>query len=192
MTTEDDLVLRAAALKAISDYTAARYKDARDELAKTMGRGDRKIARSPLDDTSKLGAVYVTDPKPQALITDQQALTDWMVEHYPDATETGYEIAGSDAEVIAVLFEHAPELLRRVRRVNADHMRELRAGAVSLGTPIGPGGEVDIPGIEVHRPDGVVTCRPDDEAMHAVVALFKAGRLQLDGTVLPAIEDGAA
>lgn len=184
----NDLVLRTAALKAISDYTTKAYNAARAEVAGVLGRGDRKMARSPLDDT-KLGAVYVTDPKPQCLVTDEAELTEWMAEHYPAAIESGYEIAGSEAEVVAVLFEHAPHLLRRIRRVDSEQLRELRANSIALGAPIGPGGEADVPGIEVHTPDGVVTCKPDAAAIHAVVALFRAGRLELDGTVLPAIEE---
>lgn len=185
-----DLALKAAALKTISDYTRAKYDEARTELAATMGQGDRVIARSPLDNT-KVGAVYVTDPKPVCRITDQAALTDWMVEHYRELTETGYEICGSDSEVIAVLFEHAPHLLRQYRRVKPDDMRELRAAAVTLGQPVGPGSEVDIPGIEVDHPEGVVSCKPDPGALQTVLALHRAGRLQLDGTVLPEIEEAA-
>lgn len=184
----NELIQRVAILKAISAYTKARYDEARAEAGKVMGDGDRTIARSPLDN-SKLGAVYVTDPDPVCRVTDQAALTEWMIEHYPLLTETGYEVCGSDREVIDVLFDHAPHLLRQVRRVKADDMRELRAGAVSLGYPMGPGGEADIPGIEVNRPDGVVACKPVDTAWSSVAALHRAGRLQLDGTVLPAIEE---
>ena len=184
----DNPIVRAAVLKTISDYTRAKYDEARAALNGSMGKGDRLIARSPLDDT-KLGAVYVTDPSPQCRITDRAALTDWMVEHYPELTETGYEVCGSDREVIDVLFEHAPHLLREIRRVKDDDMRELRGNAVALGTPIGPGSEADIPGMEVDIPDGVVACKPDPNAFQSVMDLWRAGRLDLDGTVHAAIEE---
>ncbi len=186
--TRNELITRVAILKAISAYTKERYDEARAEAGKVMGQGDRTIARSPLDN-SKLGAVYVNDPDRVCRITDQAALTEWMIEHYPLLTETGYEICGSDKEVIDVLFEHAPHLLRQIRRVKNDDMRELRAGAIALGAPMGPGGEADIPGIEVHTPDGVVACKPTETAWQSVADLYRAGRLQLDGTVLPAIEE---
>lgn len=189
MTDSDaDLITRTAILKTISDFTKQRYDEHRAKSAHLLTQGDRLIARSPLDQ-SKLGAVYRTDPKPQCRVIDQQALTDWMVSHYPELTETGYEVIGSDSEIIAVLFEHAPHLLRQIRRVKVDDMRELRAAAITLGQPIGPGSEVDIPGMEVHTPDGVVTCKPADTAFQSVMDLHRAGRLQLDGTVLPAIEE---
>ena len=187
-TTQHDLVTRVAILKVIADYTKDRYDELRAEAGDAMGQGDRTIARSPLDQ-SKLGAVYVTDPKPVCRVTDLAALTDWMCEHYPLLTDQGYEICGSDREVIDVLFEHAPHLLRQVRRIKADDMRELKAGAVALGQPMGPGGEADVPGIEVEQPPGVVTCKPTETAFQSVMDLHRAGRLQLDGTVLPAIEE---
>lgn len=184
----NELIQRVAILKAISAYTKERYDEARAEAGKVMGEGDRTIARSPLDG-SKLGAVYVTDPDPVCRITDQAALTEWMIERYPELTETGYEVCGSEREVIDVLFEHAPHLLRQIRRIKADDMRELRAGAVALGQPMGPGSEADMPGIVVDRPPGVVACKPVDTAWQSVADLHRAGRLQLDGTVLPAIEE---
>lgn len=190
-TSRDELIQRVAILKAISAYTKERYDEARAEAGNVMGEGDRTIARSPLD-KSKLGAVYVTDPDPVCRITDQAALTEWMVEHYPLLTETGYEVCGSDKELVDVLFEHAPHLLRQVRRVKADDMRELRAGAVALGQPMGPGGETDIPGIDVEPSTGVVACKPADTAWTSVAALYRAGRLQLDGTVLPEIEEATS
>lgn len=190
-TTQHDLVTRVAILKVIADYTKSRYDELRAEAGDAMGQGDRTIARSPLDQ-SKLGAVYVTDPKPVCRVTDLAALTDWMCEHYPLLTDQGYEICGSDREVIDVLFEHAPHLLRQVRRIKADDMRELKAGAVALGQPMGPGGEADMPGIEVTTPPGVVTCKPTETAFQSVMDLHRANRLLLDGTVLPAIEEATS
>jgi hypothetical protein len=183
-----DVIRQTAILKTISDFTAQRYTEQRAKAARILTRGDRLNARSPLDGT-KLGAVYMSDPERVCRITDERALTDWMVEHYVELTETGYEVCGSDKEVIAVLFEHAPHLLRQIRRVKADDMRQLRAAAISAGHPVGPGSEADVPGIEVDTPDGVVACKPTEDAFQAVMDLYRARRLQLDGTVLAAIEE---
>lgn len=188
MTDDGVLFLKAAALKTISDYTHDKYNEARAQVAKVLNKGDRKTVRSPLGD-SKVGQVYVTDPKPECVITDRSALTAWLNENYPATTETGYEVIGSAAEIVDVLFTHAPHLLREERRINADQLRELRANCVALGTVIGPGGETDVPGIEVREPEGVVTCKPADTALQAVMDLYRAGRLELDGTVRHAIEE---
>jgi hypothetical protein len=183
----DDLFLKTAALKVISEFTADRYNDARAEVAKTLNKGDRKTVRSPLGDV-KVGQVWVTDPKPVCSITDRAALTDWLQANYPAMTETGYEVIGSEAEIIAVLFEHAPHLLREVRRINTDQLRELKANCVALGQVVGPGGEADVPGLAVSEPDGVVTCKPDTAGFQAVMDLYRAGRLELDGTLRPELE----
>lgn len=177
-----ELVQRAAYLKVISAFTEARYDEARAQLSKRMNRGDRLIARSPLDD-SKVGAVYVTDPKPTCRITDATALRVWMFQHYPELCESGYQVIGSDKEVIDVLFEHAPHLLRRVQQVSSDALRELKAASVALGQPVGPGCEADVPGLEVHTPDPVVACKPTDTALQSVMDLYRTNRLGLDGTV---------
>jgi hypothetical protein len=187
VTDNPDLFLRTAALKVISEFTAARYADARAEVAKTLNKGDRKTVRSPLGDV-KVGQVWVTDPKPVCSITDRAALTDWLQAEYPAMTETGYEVIGSEAEIVAVLFEHAPHLLREVRRINPDQLRELKANCVALGQVVGPGGEADVPGLAVSEPDGVVTCKPDAAGFQAVMDLYRAGRLELDGTLRPELE----
>lgn len=184
---EPDLFLKTAALKVMSDFVGDRYDDARKEVADALNKGDRKTVRSPLGDV-KVGQVWVTDPKPVCTITDRAALTDWLQAEYPAMTETGYEVIGSEAEIISVLFEHAPHLLRKVRRINTDQLRELKANCVALGQVVGPGGEADVPGLAVQEPDGIVTCKPDTGGLQAVMDLYRAGRLELDGTVRPELE----
>jgi hypothetical protein len=187
VTDNPDLFLKTAALKVISEFTADRYNDARREVAAELNKGDRKTVRSPIGDV-KVGQVWVTDPKPVCSITDRAALTDWLQAEYPAMTETGYEVIGSEAEIVAVLFEHAPHLLREVRRINPDQLRELKANCVALGQVVGPGGEADVPGLAVSEPDGVVTCKPDAAGFQAVMELYRAGRLELDGTIRPELE----
>ncbi len=190
----DDLVLKVAALKVISAFTAERYDEARREIATVMERGDRKIARSPIDN-SKIGAITLSDPKPTAQVTDLNALTAWLAEHYPDSLVMAYEVCGSEEQVRRVLFEHAPEMLRKVKKVRPGDLLDLRQTAAMVGRPMGPGGEVDMPGITVGTPSPVVSCKPDDaNALAAILALLQADRLQLDGTVrteLPAAEEPA-
>ncbi len=185
--TSDALMLRVAALKVISDYTKGQYETARTEAAAVLGAGDRRMVRSPLGN-AKIGPVYVTDPKPAAVVTDLEQLTDWYIEHYPELADNTYEVAASDAEVIALLFEHAPHLLRRPRRIKPSALSELRKECSALGQVIGPGGEADVPGVEVRTAAGVVTCRPTEDALTAVIELVSAQRLSLDGTLreLPA------
>lgn len=194
MSTLDEQVLKVAALKVVKEFTATRYDEAREEIAKLMTKGDRKTARSPLGDV-KIGSVTLSDPKATASITDLDALTAWLKEHYPEHFVGGYEINATSEQLMRVLFEHAPELLRKVRRVDPKVLKELTTSAAALGSPVGPGGEADVPGITVETPAGVVSCTPDKvAALPAIEELFRAGLLQLDGTVhaaLPAAEEPA-
>lgn len=182
------LALKVAALKVLSDRATDAYNRARQEIATTMERGDRLQVRSPIDKT-KIGPVYMTDPKPQALVTDERDLLDWYEENHPELVETVLEPSGSDAEINAVLAVHAPHLLREKRRISVAAMRELRARSIDLGQPVGPGGELDVPGLAVATPDGVVACKPDPEtALPAVIELYRSGQLDLATVLRPALE----
>lgn len=185
-----DEVLRTAALKVVADYAQSCYNQARAEMAATMEKGDRLTARSPLDG-SKLGSVSKTDPKPVALITDEKAFTEWMLANYPDSVAYDFDVIGGDQEVKAVLFEHAPELLRRKTIPSPELVKRIRHDSIQLGTPIGPNGEAEIDGLEVKIPEGDVRCRPEEGALVAVIELFRAGRLSLEELVLPQLPAGA-
>lgn len=185
--SNEELAVKVAALKVVSDFTKARYDEARGEVSAVMAAGDRLMARSPIDGT-KIGPVVKTDPKPVAKVVDEAALTEWMGEHYPENVKAGYEIAATDGEIEQVLFEHAPHLLKHRRRIKPEVVAEIKRESAAMGCPIGPGGEVDLPGIAIDTPDPVVSCKPDPVTALAVVQqLFREGRLELDGTVLPAL-----
>jgi hypothetical protein len=187
--TNEDLALRVASLKVVSEYTARRYNEARAEAAAVMQRGDRLMARSPLEGV-KIGAVTKTDPKATARVTDDAAFTAWIHKHYPDRMEFDFVIIGSDQEVISVLFEHAPHLLRKVTKPDPELVKQIRTDSASLGAPIGPAGEADVDGIEVTTPEGVVSCKPDPNALAAVVDLIRAERLSLEDLVRPELPGG--
>lgn len=182
--------LTVAALKVISDYTLKRYNEARAELAARMQRGDRMIARSPLGDV-KVGTVSKTDPKPVARITDESAFTAWVQENYPDRMVYDFDVIGSDQEVKAVLFEHAPHLLRKVTKPDLEFVRGVRQDSLFVGAPVGPGGEAEVPGLAVDQPEGDVRCRPDEDGLAAVLELFRADRLTLESLVRPELPGGA-
>ncbi|WP_116051911.1 hypothetical protein [Amycolatopsis palatopharyngis] len=188
--TNDDLALRVAALKVVSDYTTRRYNEARAEAAERMERGDRLMARSPLAGV-KVGAVSKSDPKPVARVTDEKAFTDWVRKNYPDRMVYDFDVIGSTQEVVSVLFEHAPHLLRKITKPDPELVREIRADSVGLGAPVGPAGEADVDGLEVTTPDGIVSCKPDPEALAAVVDLIRADKLSLEGLVRAELPGGA-
>lgn len=184
-----DLALRLAALKVLKDYIEACYSQARGEAARTMKRGERLVARSPVDD-QKIAVIPMSDPSQVAEVVDQQALTDWLSENYPEMVVSGYKVIGSQAEIVQVLFQHAPHLIKRTQAVQLEALHEIRRTSAALGQPVGPRGELDMPGIKVTLPDPVVTCRPTEDALAIVRDLHAQGVLELDGTVHIALPEG--
>lgn len=187
-----DAVLRVAALKVLKDYVSARYDEARDEMKATLSKGDRLTARSPLND-EKIGAVWLTDPERVASVVDPAALLSWVEMHYPEKVHRPYRVTASAAQIETLLFEHKPEWLVREEKVHPEFVAELLKLAAKVGEAVGPGGEMDVPGVAVKVRDGVVTCRPDkDKALPLVLELHQSGVLSLDGTVRREIEGDAA
>ncbi len=184
-----DLALKLAALKVLKDYIDGCYAGARAEVSRTLKRGERLVARSPIDD-QKIAVIPMSDPNHETTVVDEEALTDWMAEHYPEQVTSGYTVIGSQAEVIAVLFEHAPHLIKRTRAIQLEALHELKRTSATLGQPVGPGAELDVPGLKVRLPDPVLTCRPVDEAFDIIRDLHNQGVLELDGTVHIALPEG--
>jgi hypothetical protein len=183
----DELMQRVAALKVMSDYVKAEYDLARAEADLVMQAGDRRQVYTP--DGTHIAAVSRSKPTPRAVVVDRAALTEWLSQHYPDMVESGTVVNASDREINELVFKHAPNLLKRTKSVKKDALARLQADAVRLGVPVGPSGEVDVPGLTVEMRDPVVSCLADpDSALLAVIEMVHNGRLYLDGTQPKEIE----
>lgn len=185
-----DLALKVAALMVLRDYITECYVKAKAEATRTMKRGERLVARSPVDD-QKIAVIPLSDPAKVATIVDEEAVTGWYKQHYPKSVMSGYKVIGSQAEIVAVLFQHAPHLIKRTEALTLDALAELKRSSVALGQPIGPGAELDVPGLKVTTPDPVLTCRPTEDAFDIVRELHNQGVLELDGTIHIALPEGA-
>ena len=188
MGDEPNLAVEVAALKVVSEYTAQRYEDRRADLVKEMTRGDRRTVVDPRDEDAKLASITRTDPKPVVSVNVPE-LTPWMAEHYPALTETVTEIIATEKQLAALLFEHAPHLLRRKTRIQPEALIELKAACVTLGCVMGPGGEADVPGVRVDRPKSNLSVRLADGAEDRVLSLIRTGRLSFDGAARPLLEE---
>jgi hypothetical protein len=183
----DELMQKVASLKVISEYAKEQYDKARAEADEVMKQGDRRQVYSP--DGTHIGAVSKSRPSPRAVVVDRAELTAWLSEHYPDMVETGTVVNASDREITQLVFQHAPNLLKRTVSVKREALARLQADAVRLGVPVGPGGEVDMPGLTVEMRDPVVSCLPDpDSGLLAVMEMVHNGRMYLDGTLPKEIE----
>lgn len=186
MTNEN--LLRLVALKVVSDQTKKLYDTTRETEGEGMEPGQRMPVKSPIDGT-KLGTVSMSDPKPTARISDRGAFTAWAEQSYPDDVEWDFEIVGTHEQVAALLYEHAPELVKRVAKVTPRLLKTVLEGSSQFGDPVGPSGELDIPGVVVETGQPRVSCLPADGALPAVYQLMR-DRLPLE--LLAADPDGVA
>ncbi|WP_435070427.1 hypothetical protein [Amycolatopsis thermoflava] len=172
-----DLAVQVTAYKVLKDHAEGKYNEVRAELAARMERGDRVMAVAP--NGVKIAAVSKKDPKPQARIVDVPAFRAWVAKHYPERIVTTLEIVGAPEEVKEVLMRHAPALLKQSDAVHPDLVRTVLNDSVKHGRATGPGGEVEIPGVEVESREGVVACVPTENAMGIVAEMLQSGELDL-------------
>lgn len=150
-------VLRAAVLKVLAERVLAAKKDAGDEAKDSMRVGDRL---NPELDGVRIASVTKAKGRSTTTVrvTDEAALTAWVAQHYPD---------------------------KIVRSVDRSLRETILYSSKSAGEPCGPGGELDVPGLEVEHREGepTLSVRLTDEAEAAVEAMWAVGGLGLDGTV---------
>jgi len=131
----------------------------------------------------RLGAVRRNDPDPEWRFTDRAAFEAHVRALHPGVVETRTErVPHKDDEVLAVLCEHAPHLVRDVDYVPDEVFTDALAHSRDTGEPAGPG-------IEWVAPIGSLVVTPDKAA---VTFLRDAMRTQLDTLypkALPAAEE---
>jgi hypothetical protein len=108
-----------------------------------------------------------------------------MRANYKGMTETTYVVTGTEEQVRAVLFTHAPHLLKTKYKVKKTAQLDILDRATRVGVPVGPGGEADIPGITYAKnSQPFVACKPDKDAALALFQLHAQGRIGLDGALI--------
>jgi len=177
------------ALKILGTVVREGTADRKAVATATMKKGDSIAARVDVDGRDvKLGKVTMTDPKPVARIADRAALDEWLTKHVEGAV-IERPAFGPEAEVAAVLNEHAPHLLTFVAEVE----EWARAAALIKAEAAHRAGSKPLaPGIEVTVPDGVVSVgKETPEAREAVLTLIRQGVINVDSplTIERGVED---
>lgn len=172
----------ALVLAVLSQRVKARQDAVKAVVGQRYPDGHRETVRSPLDG-AKLGSIYRTDPDPQWRVTDREALHAHL-RTFPGNVEAAVEIAPQDMpEALAVLAEYAPHLLTDVARLNPEAEQAALEQSAATGEPAAPG-------IELVKPAGSLTVRPDKAAGQVVERMVAAGVITWDGR--PAIEQREA
>ena len=169
--------LEAVVLRYLETEIAKRQKTVKSIIGQGYGDGDKRSIRSPLGD--KLGSISRTDPDPTWRVVDREALHQHLRQDTANL-ETVYDLDlpdGSDVtlhhcELVAVLLEHAPQLLVE-RAVVADTAVSLAIAHAVSGKPV--------PGIARVKPGGTLTVRPDKSAGAAIEKLVESGMITWDG-----------
>lgn len=186
----DPIVNRVGVLKVVHEHVTTLYNAAREDASKVLTKGSRIPVCTP--DGEKIATVSKTDPVKTARINDEPAFEAWVRANHPDRIKTVQAISGTETEVKKVLFAHAPHLLRPYTVVDPELVKEIKQRSMKAGQPVGPEGETDVLGVVVERPDGTVTCRPDDDGLGEVIQMFRSGQLTFEGLAQIEGPDGAA
>lgn len=181
------IALAMVALKHAADTITPTQKQLRATAAELLDAKDRVTA---VVDGVPVGTITKAAPKPVVSVVWEQ-FTPWMLANWPDRVEQGWSVNPSHVDTaIAVLREHAPELLVRTEQVAPYALSEVVKLSEAAGRPVGPGGELDVPGIIVTTPEGSVSARIEPGAGDLIAELWRSGRIALDGTVRPELPGG--
>lgn len=173
-----ELALRMVALRYAEQLVGPKLKELRQLATDELVPKESIAAISPVDGTV-LGKITRTNPEKVAVVEDEQALMAHLQDTDPDSLEDTHEVTASDEQIVHLLLEHAPHLLVQSVRIR-DYARRDAMSRALAGKPV--------PGVKVKKPFGTVNVYPDQAEAAAIEAVFKAGRLQLDGAVVQAIE----
>jgi len=184
MTDKDQVALGMLALKHAMD----RIMPAQQELRARANELLKKKERIPIElDGETVGVITKSSPKKKARVWHDASFMAWVRETYPEQIDTVSFVENMPA-AIEVLEKHAPDLVVYREQVAETFTKYLLAIAENIGTAVGPGGELEVPGIVVDTPDGNTSVIPDKQNAYLIEQLFRDGRVSLDGAVRGEIE----
>lgn len=173
-----DLALEEATLKALADLVKDRLTAVRSELQSGLDTaeqesGTRQIG-AQLPDGTPVATLSLTDPKPEAKVTDLDAFTAWVMTTYPTEIERRFvtEVRGSFIDKV---------------------LAEMTAAGVTRVVDKETGELHDVPGVSVKATRSRNhSLRFKPAGRDAIAAAWQAGTLQVPGVTGPAaVESGA-
>lgn len=167
-----ELALQEATLKALSKLVEDRLAEVRSQMQSGLNAaekesGTRQIAAS-LPDGTPVATISLTDPQPEAKVTDAEAFKAWVIAHYPSEIER-----------------------RFVTEVRAAFVDKLLAEMTAAGTPR----VVDTETGELHEVPGVSvkatrarnhSLRFKPEGREAIAQAWWSGAVEVPGITGPA------
>lgn len=173
-----ELAREEATLKALADVVTDRLKAVRAETQAALDEaegqtGTRQVA-AKLPDGTPIATISLTDPKPEAKVTDADAFQAWVMEAFPGEIERRFVAEVRSAFLAKVLDEMTAA---GVARVVDKETGELH----------------DVPGVEVRATRSRNhSLRFKPGGREDVAAAWRAGTLSLPGVIgAAAVEPGA-
>jgi hypothetical protein len=171
VTDASERLQRLVALKVVKDETTRLYAAAlKEDVGLTPG--SKLMVYSPVDG-KKLGAVSMSDPDEKPAITDEKAFAAWAEKTYPDDVEWDFEITGTHEQVCDVLYQHAPNLVKRIAKPTSHFKVRVLEDSQEYGAPVGPAGELDVPGMAMLKGEPRMSCLAAKEALPSVARLMR-------------------
>lgn len=175
-----DLALEEAALKAVADLVKDRLTAVRSELqsgldAAERESGTRQIVAVLPDGKTQIATLSLTDPNPEARVTDADAFRAWVMQEFPGEIERRFvtEVRGAFAE--KMLAEMTAAGTPRVVNKETGELHEV------------PGVTVKATRARNH------SLRFKPAGRDAIAAAWHSGALKLPGVTGPlAVEGGAS
>jgi hypothetical protein len=178
MSNLRELAAEEATLKALADVVNDRLKAVRAQTQAALDiaeqeTGTRQVAAGLHDGTS-VATISLTDPKPEAKVTDLAAFQAWVMEAFPGEIERRFV-----AEVRAAFAEKL--------------LAEMTAAGVARVVNKETGELHDVPGVEVKATRSRNhSLRFKPGGREAIAAAWQAGTLALPGVTGPAaVEPGS-
>ncbi|WP_432184889.1 hypothetical protein [Streptomyces tendae] len=177
MSNLRELALEEATLKALADVVKDRLTAVRRDLQSGLDKaeqetGTRQIA-AQLPDGTPVATLSLTDPKPEAKVTDPAAFKAWVMDAFPGEVERRFvaEVRGAFSEKL---------------------LAEMTAAGVARVVDKETGELHDVPGVEVKATRSRNhSLRFKPAARDAIAEAWQSGSLPLPGITGPAaVESG--
>lgn len=165
-----DRAYKIVMLKTLIDLVMEEFKREKQVMGQLISRGDGVAARTP--DDRKLGRVTKSDPKPVAVISDLDALEEWLRTQYPDKLEHRVSLGRVD-EILPILIDAGRRDLFTDTEVVPDYLVGQAKTLAAQGRPI--------PGITVQPGNAVVSATKEIAAEYEVRSLLSGARVPLLG-----------
>lgn len=167
---------RAAVLSTLHAAIGDEVKTAKKELeeglrAAKKETGTQKVTISLAEDEPEIGTVSLVQPKGAAVVSDEEAFKQWVMDHYGSEIERRF--------VTEVRASFVGRLLKKMTAAGAAEWADPETGVIH-----------EVPGVEIQGRAAYTRMTIPDEGKATIATAWREGRIDMSGR--PAIAPAAA